>query len=167
VNKLNHERPHFRLIDNYKKAKNTTTTINNGTRNHKADHTYLPKNFVGLDVSSDQLVKSLVAYIRADLARHRIEKASSDDVIGKKTQVAAEQYDFRLEKLSQEFEPLFRLMIVELDGAEYNSESAVASWLHILGYMKFCHDLELDTQAEENLWDHTVKRIFKDHFNPD
>lgn len=69
MNKLNHERPHFRLIDNYKKAKNTTTTINNGTRNHKADYTYLPKNFVGLDVSSDQLVKSLVAYIRADHAR--------------------------------------------------------------------------------------------------
>lgn len=167
MNRLNHERPHFRLINNYKKAKNTKTSINNGTRNHKADYTYLPKNFAGLDVSSGQLVKSLVAYIRADLARYRIEKASSDEVIGKKTRAAAERYDVRLEKLSQEFEPLFRAMIVELDDAEYNSESAVASWRHILSYMKFHHDLELGAEAEENLWDHTVKRIFKDHFNQD
>ena len=114
MTKLNHERPSLKLADNLRKVSSLATDKVSNIISHSADYSSLPGEYKGLNVSSDRMADLVTSYVRSDLARHKLQNAKADEVIGKKVKHLASRYDYRLAELSGEFRPLMADMFVEI-----------------------------------------------------
>lgn len=158
MTKLNHERPNLKLANNFKKLTGLATDQNSNIVSHSADYSSLPGEYKGLNVSSEQMAKLITSYVRSDMARHKLLNAKPGAVVGKKVKQSASRYDFNLAELSREFRPLMAQILIEITEDRMQSDSAIAWWAHLLKFLESRRYIKLSSEAEEHLWDFTLKQ---------